>query len=310
MKIIRGIHNIQDISFHSVITIGKFDGIHLGHQKLFLKTYKISAQYKLLSIVILFEPQPLEFFKKNNSPIRITKFREKVKWISSYNIDKILCIRFNQSFKSVKPQDFITNILINKLHMKFIVIGNDFRFGFNRNGNIELLKKLGDKYKFSIIKIRSLYKKSMKISSTNIRKALSKNNIKLANNFLGRQFSISGKVIHGDKLARTINYPTANIRLDQKFLLNHGVYAVKIKCSINKNFLGISNIGVKPTFMKNTVTLLEVHLFNTNIDLYGKYIEVFIYKKIRDEQLFSSKEELKNQIFQDIIKVKKYFKIS
>lgn len=309
MKIIRGIHNIKEIHSHSVVTIGNFDGIHLGHQKLFLKTHKIGKTYQLLSIVILFEPQPLEFLKKNNSPIRITKFREKVQWILSYNIDKILCIKFNQSFKDLNAQDFITNILINKLRMKFIVIGDDFRFGFKRNGNINLLQSLRKKYKFNIIKIRSLYKNSIKISSTNIRTALSKNDITLANSFLGRQFSILGKVIHGNALARTLNYPTANIRLDEKFLLTNGVYAVKIKYSTNKTFFGISNIGIRPTFLNNKTKLLEVHLFNINIDLYGKYIKVLIYKKIRDEKFFSSKESLKNQIFQDIIEVKKYFEI-
>lgn len=311
MQIIRGIHNIKKINSNSVVTIGKFDGIHLGHQKLFSKIYNIAKKYQLLSIVILFEPQPLEFLKKIDCPIRITKFREKVKWISSYNIDTILCIRFNKSFKSLNAQDFIINILINKLHIKFIVIGNDFKFGSQRNGNINLLKKIGKKYKFNVIKIRSLYKHSIKISSTNIRAALSKNNIQLATIFLGRPFSIIGKVIHGDAFARTLNYPTANIRIDEKFLLTNGVYAVKIKYSINKYCIGISNIGVKPTFIKDKKTkkLLEVHLFKKNIDLYNQYIEVFIYKKIRDEKIFPSIKALKNQIIQDIIQVKKYFKI-
>ncbi|AEO08510.1 FMN adenylyltransferase [Buchnera aphidicola str. Ak (Acyrthosiphon kondoi)] len=310
MKIIRGIHNIKEINSNSVVTIGNFDGIHLGHQELFLKTYQIGIKYKLLTIIILFEPQPLEFLKKNNSPPRITQFREKVKRIAAYNFNNILCIRFNKSFESLSAEDFIINILINKLHVKFIVIGDDFRFGFQRNGNINLLKKLGEKYQFNVIKVKSLYKNNIKISSTNIRKALSENNIKLASLFLGRTFSISGRVIHGHAIGRTINYPTANILLNKNFVLNNGVYAVKIKYSSNKKVTGISNIGIKPSFFniqKNK--LLEVYLFNIEIDLYGKDIEVFIYKKIRDERVFFSLQELKDQISKDILMVKKYFKI-
>jgi len=315
MKIIRGIHNIKEIDSDSIITIGNFDGIHLGHQKIFLNTCKIAEKYQLSTIIIFFEPQPLEFLRKTNAPIRITKFREKVKRISSYNFDKILCIRFNKCFESLTAEDFIINILINKLHLKFIVIGDDFRFGFKRHGNIDLLKKLGSKYQFNIIKVEPLYKNNIRISSTNIRKALLENNIKLAALLLGRPFSISGRVIHGKKIGRTINYPTANILLNEKFVLNNGVYAVKVSYFSNQNteiiFHGISNIGVKPSF-PNTQNnkLLEVHLFNTKINLYGKNIEVFIYQKIRDEKIFISKEELKNQIFKDILVVKKYFKIN
>ncbi|MCU4137067.1 bifunctional riboflavin kinase/FAD synthetase [Buchnera aphidicola (Sitobion miscanthi)] len=310
MKIVRGIHNIKEINSHSVITIGNFDGIHLGHQELFLNTYQIGQKYKLSTVIILFEPQPLEFLKKNNAPVRITKFREKVKRIALYNFDKIICIRFNKSFQSLNAEDFIINILINKLHLKFIVLGDDFRFGFQRNGNIDLLKKLGNKYQFKVIKIKPLYKNNTKISSTNIRKALSENNIKLASLFLGRRFSISGKVIHGNAIGKTINYPTANIRLNKNFLLTNGVYAVRIKYDFNKYAIGISNIGIRPSILNTQKNkLLEVYLFNLELDLYGKYIEVFIYKKIRNEKFFISITELKKQIFKDVLKVKKYFKI-
>ncbi|QCI25372.1 bifunctional riboflavin kinase/FAD synthetase [Buchnera aphidicola (Sitobion avenae)] len=310
MKIVRGIHNIKEINSHSVITIGNFDGIHLGHQELFLNTYQIGQKYKLSTVIILFEPQPLEFLKKNNAPVRITKFREKVKRIAFYNFDKIICIRFNKSFQSLNAEDFIINILINKLHLKFIVLGDDFRFGFQRNGNIDLLKKLGNKYQFQVIKIKPLYKNNTKISSTNIRKALSENNIKLASLFLGRRFSISGKVIHGNAIGKTINYPTANIRLNKNFLLTNGVYAVRIKYDLNKHAIGISNIGIRPSILNTQKNkLLEVYLFNLELDLYGKYIEVFIYKKIRNEKFFVSIKELKKQIFKDVLKVKKYFKI-
>lgn len=311
MKITRGIHNLKEINSNSVVTIGNFDGIHLGHQKLFSHTCMIGKKYNIPTVVILFEPQPLEFLKNKNAPLRITNFREKIKYIAYYNINTILCIKFNKFFQSLTAEDFIINILINKLHMKFIVIGDDFKFGFQRNGNINLLKTLGDKYLFHIIKVKSLYKDNIKISSTKVREALSGNNIKLASQFLGRSFSIYGRVVHGNSIGKKLSYPTANILLNKNFLLSNGVYAVKVNCFLNKILPGVCNIGIKPSFFNvNKNRVLEVYLFDIKIDLYGRYIEVIILKKIRDEQFFPSITELQNQIYNDVKKVKKYFNMS
>ncbi|QCI22033.1 bifunctional riboflavin kinase/FAD synthetase [Buchnera aphidicola] len=308
MQIIRGINNLKAIHSKSVVTIGNFDGIHLGHKKLFFYTRMIGKKYNITTVIILFEPQPLEFFKKKSAPIRITTFREKIKNIIFYNIDKVLCIRFNKTFQSLCPKEFITKILINKLNIKFLIIGDDFKFGCQRNGDINLLKKLGDQYSFHVVKVKSLYKNNIKISSTKIREALLNNDIKLASQFLGRQFSVHGRVVHGNSIGKKIGYPTANIILNKKFLLSNGVYAVKVNCFSNKKFLGICNIGIKPSFFNiEKKRILEVYLFDTKIDLYGKYIEVILFKKIRDELYFSSIEKLQNQIFNDIKKVKTYF---
>ncbi|QCI20887.1 bifunctional riboflavin kinase/FAD synthetase [Buchnera aphidicola (Hyperomyzus lactucae)] len=309
MKIIRGIHNLKRINSSSVVTIGNFDGIHLGHQKLFSNTYEIGKKYQIKTIIILFEPQPLEFLKKQEAPVRITTFREKIKRILSYNFDKILCIKFNKSFSSLDPKDFIINILINKLRIKFIVVGNDFRFGCQRHGNIDLLKTLGKKHQFQIVQIKPLYINNIKVSSTNIRKFLFQNDIKHASLLLGRLFSIYGKVVHGSAIGRTIGYPTANILLNKNFLLSNGVYAVRVRCFSNRDFIGISNIGVKPSFINTQKNrFLETYLLDIKINLYRENIEIFIYKKIRNERFFSSKNELKNQISKDIEIVKKYFK--
>ncbi|ANZ22380.1 bifunctional riboflavin kinase/FMN adenylyltransferase [Buchnera aphidicola (Diuraphis noxia)] len=311
MNIIRGIHNLKEIHANAVVTIGNFDGIHLGHQKLFLRVYKIGEKYNIPSIIILFEPQPLEFLKNKNAPIRITRFREKIKHIMSYNIDYILCIKFNKFFQSLTAKDFITKILINKLHIKFIIIGNDFRFGCQRSGNIDMLEKLSKKFSFKIIQVQPVYKNNIKISSTKIREVLSANNITLASKFLGRLFSIYGKVVHGKSIGKKIGYPTANILLNKSFLLSNGVYVVKVNCFLNKTLLGICNIGIKPSFSQvQNNRVLEVYLFNIKIDLYGKYIEVIILKKIRNELFFPSIQKLKNQIENDIKKAKQYFNIS
>lgn len=308
MRIIRGIKNLKKINFNSVVSIGNFDGVHLGHQKLLSTLYNIGKKNNLPTIIILFEPQPLEFLNNQNPPKRITQFHEKIKYIKLYKIDIILCINFNKFFSNLSAEKFIIQILINKLHIKFIIIGEDFQFGSKRNGNITFLKKMSKKYTFNVIEIKSLYKNNVKISSTNIRKYLLDNNIKLANFLLGRPFSIIGRVIYGNQIGRTLGYPTANIKLCSNICINNGVYAVKMYCK--KKYLGICNIGVKPSYINTSKNkILEVYLFDTNIDLYNKEIEVFLYKKIRNECFFSSSQKLKDQISQDIIIVKKYFNI-
>ncbi|UPT14526.1 bifunctional riboflavin kinase/FAD synthetase [Buchnera aphidicola] len=309
MKIIRGIHNLKKVNSNSVISIGNFDGVHLGHQKLISTVYKVGQEKNLTTIIILFEPQPLEFFSNRISPKRITTFQEKIKYIQLYKIDIILCIKFNSIFSSISAETFITKILINKLNVKFIIIGTDFKFGSKRNGDIFLLKKMSEKYKFTIVEIKPLYKNNIRISSTNIRRYLLKNNIKLAKLLLGRPFNIIGRVVYGNQIGRTLGYPTANIKLHQNIALNNGVYAVKI--NYEKTYFGICNIGVKPSSLnKHKNKTLEVHLFNAKINLYNKKIEILIYKKIRNEHFFISIQKLKNQIHKDVQIAKKYFNIS
>jgi riboflavin kinase/FMN adenylyltransferase len=309
MKFIRGIHNLKKINSNTAISIGNFDGVHLGHQKLLSKLYEIGQKNNIPTIVILFEPQPLEFLNHQSSPKRLTILKNKIKYIQLCKIDTILCIKFNEYFSSLSAEKFIKKILIEKLKIKFIIIGDDFRFGSKRNGNINLLKKIGHQYNFHAIEISALlYKNKIKISSTNIRKCLLENKIELAKILLGRPFSILGRVKYGNKIGEKLGYPTANISLHENIPLNNGVYAVKVACPFNKNFTGICNIGIKPSFVnlkKNR--LLEVYLFNFNKNLYEKKIEVFLYKKIRDEYFFSSIKKLKKQIQTDVNIVKKYF---
>lgn len=312
MKLIRGIHNLKKINSNSAISIGNFDGIHLGHQILLSHLYKIGKKNNVPTIVILFEPQPLEFLNNQNPPKRITTLQNKINSIQLYKIDIILCIKFNKNFSSLSAKEFIKKILINKLNVKFIIIGENFKFGSNREGDVSLLKKVGKQCSFSIIEIKSFIHKinNIKVSSTIIRKYLLENKFKMATALLGRPFSITGRVIHGNKIGRKLGYPTANILLNKNIPINNGVYAVKVSCFFKKNVLGVCNIGVKPSYVylkKNR--LLEVYLFDFNLDLYTKKIEVFIYKKIRDELFFNSIEQLKKQISKDINIAKKYFHI-
>ncbi|CAL4320016.1 Bifunctional riboflavin kinase/FMN adenylyltransferase [Buchnera aphidicola (Protaphis terricola)] len=311
MKIIRGIYHLKKINSNSVVSIGNFDGVHLGHQKLLSTVYKIGTENNMLKIIILFEPQPLEFFNNKNPPKRITKFFQKIKYIELYKIDIVICIKFNKFFSNLNPKEFVKKILIKKLNIKFIISGEDFKFGSKRNGNISFLEKISKKYNFSIIKIKSIYKNNIKVSSTNIRKYLLKNDIESAKLLLGRRFSIIGRVIYGKQIGRKLGFPTANIKLNNNISINNGVYAVKVNYFLEKKiYLGICNIGIKPSFNNIKINkLLEVHLFNTDIDLYEKKIEIFLYKKIRNEYFFTSQEKLKKQIFEDVKIVKQYFNI-
>ncbi|CAL4320173.1 bifunctional riboflavin kinase/FAD synthetase [Buchnera aphidicola] len=312
MKLIRGIHNLKKIDSNSAISIGNFDGIHLGHQILLSNLYKIGKKNNIQTIVILFEPQPLEFLNNQDPPKRITTLQNKIKYIQLHKIDIILCIKFNKNFSSLSSEKFIKKFLIKKLNVKFIIVGENFRFGSKREGNISLLKKIGKQHNFNVIEIKSfLYKKyNIKVSSTIIRKYLLENKFKMATELLGRPFSIIGRVIHGKKIGRKLGYPTANILLNNNIPINNGVYAVKVSCISKKNILGICNIKVQPNhnYLEEN-RLLEVYLFDVNLDLYKKKIEVSIYKKIRDEIFFSSIEKLKEQISKDINITKKYFHI-
>ncbi|WP_343192282.1 bifunctional riboflavin kinase/FAD synthetase [Buchnera aphidicola (Formosaphis micheliae)] len=308
MLVIRDIENIKNKWKDCILTIGNFDGVHLGHKFLLNFITKQKILYNKPVVLLLFEPQPLELLRPDASPPRLTKLREKIRHLSLWNIDTIICLRFNKHFSLLHPNQFISDILVEKLKVKILIIGNDFRFGKNRMGNVSLLREKGKIYNFHVIVPNTYCKNNKKISSTAIRNALSKNNFSLAQSLLGYPFSISGKVIHGRKKGRKIGFPTANISLSQYISPVTGVFAVKIPKLLTKYIYGIANIGIKPSF-SNQLQQLEVHLFDITIDLYTQNIEVILCKKIRDEKTFSSIEELKKQISKDILIVRNYFAI-
>ncbi|XBC43447.1 MAG: bifunctional riboflavin kinase/FAD synthetase [Buchnera aphidicola (Meitanaphis flavogallis)] len=307
MKLIRNINNIKFQTNPCILTIGNFDGIHLGHQKLLNLLCKKKKEYKKPITIAIFEPQPQEFFYPENPPIRLMQFREKIQYLSQWNIDTILCIYFNRVFSRISPMNFVTNIIIKKLNVCFLAIGKNFCFGAQRKGNTTFLKNMGKHYNFEVYTTKILTTHGMEISSTAIRSALKNNNLKLAKMLLGRSFSISGRVINGKKNGSLIGFPTANIILNKNVAPINGVFIVKIFIpSSKKTFLGVANIGTQPT-MSGTKKKLEVHLINVSMNLYKTYIEVIFIKKIRNEFCFSSVEELKMQIQHDIKTANLYF---
>ncbi|WP_343183191.1 bifunctional riboflavin kinase/FAD synthetase [Buchnera aphidicola (Neophyllaphis podocarpi)] len=306
MKIIQNFKNIKKETKKSIIIIGNFDGVHLGHQKLILEAYKkkIKSNYSL--IIIIFEPHPIEFFMKEKSIIRINSKKNKINHLYNLKVDKVICIKFDKNFSKIKPEKFITKILVKKFNIKYIYIGKDFRFGYKAQGNYLTLKEYGEIYNFNIKIIKNYYIQGLKVSSTIIRKALRENNFKLAKKLLGYNFYLSGKVIYGNKIGRKIGFPTANIEFKQNIFPIEGVFIVKVKILNNLKINGVANIGRKPTF-KNKNYTLEVHFINKTYDVYGKYIQVIFYQKIRSEKMFDSIKNLKKQISKDIEIAKLYF---
>ena len=304
MKIIRGIGNLNNEFTQCVLTLGNFDGVHLGHQQLINHLIEQGKKLNLPTVVMLFEPQPLEFFCKQQAPARLTSFKEKVMLIEKLGIDYIIAVPFTQTFANMSANTFIQDWLINKLKAKYIAIGDDFRFGHERKGDIHLLQNYAHNHHFVVQSMPTLVWNNLRISSTAVREALLNSDFKLAHSLLGRDYTIEGRVIHGNALARQLGFPTANIHLHRKKPALQGVYLVKVKnCCSNQDYQGIANIGVRPT-IQGKKAILEVNLFDFSGDIYGQYLDVTFVHKLRDEKKFDSLSELKEQITQDICTAK------
>jgi riboflavin kinase/FMN adenylyltransferase len=304
MKIIRGIDNLNNQFTQCVLTLGNFDGVHLGHQQLINHLIKQGKKLNLPTVVMLFEPQPLEFFCKQKAPARLTSFKEKMTLIEKLGIDYIIAIPFTQTFANMSAQDFIQDWLINQLKAKYIVIGDDFRFGRERKGDINLLQQYTDNYHLTVESMPTFVWNNLRISSTAVREALLNSDFKLAHCLLGRDYTIQGRVVHGNALARQLGFPTANIHLNRKKPALQGVYLVKVKnCCSNQYYHGIANIGIRPT-IQGKKAILEVNLFDFSGDIYGQYLDITFIHKLRDEKKFASLADLKQQISQDICTAK------
>jgi riboflavin kinase/FMN adenylyltransferase len=295
MELIRGIHNISSQHHGCVLTIGNFDGVHLGHQAVL---EQVTAQAKLLglpSTVMTFEPQPLELFTRDKAPARLTRLRDKYVQLSKLDIDRLLCVNFNRHFANLSADAFIKELLVNKLGVKFLVVGDDFCFGQGRTGNFAMLQQAGRDYGFEVVSTQSFCLQQQRVSSTAIRQALASNDLTVAKTMLGRDYSISGRVSHGRKLGRTIGFPTANIPLKRCVSPVSGVYVVEAHGIGQSPIGGVANIGQRPT-VNGVRQQLEVHLFDFHANLYGKQLEVSLLHKLRDEKKFDSFDLLKQQL--------------
>ena len=283
----------------SVLTIGTFDGIHIGHNKILKTLVEESKKNKLSSLIITFFPHPRMILQKSNEIKMIDTIDEKIHLLEKAGIDNLIIHPFDHNFSKIRAKDFVEDILVNKLKIKQIIIGYDHRFGKDREASVEDLKKFGLDYMFNVNEIPAQEIDSIAISSTKIREAILNGEIKKCNEFLGRNFMLTGKVVYGEGLGKKINFPTANIKIKEnyKIIPKNGVYLVKT--ALNSNiYFGMMNIGVRPTVGGKNKSL-EIHFFNFKDNIYNKTVSIEIISKIRDEEKFSSIDELKIQLKKD-----------
>ncbi|WP_371186370.1 bifunctional riboflavin kinase/FAD synthetase [Thalassotalea maritima] len=297
MQLIRGIHNIRDAHNGCVLTIGNFDGVHLGHQRVIRALIKKSEELGLIPAVMVFEPQPQELFNPQMAPARLTRLRDKYTLLRQLGVKRLICVNFNHQFASQSAEQFIEQLLVAKLGVKHLIIGDDFRFGKNRRGDFAMLKQAGEKFDFAVTDTASFKLDDCRISSTEIRKALQQDDLIEAQSMLGRPYSIIGRVVHGDKQGRQLGFPTANVLLKRCVSPVSGVYAVQVQFN-DSRYYGVANIGSRPT-VRGMRQQLEVHIFDFKGNLYGQQIDVILLKKLREEQRFASLDALTAQISQD-----------
>jgi len=304
MQILRGLHSND--AKNVAVTIGNFDGVHLGHQAL-LKELRAAAEPRgLQTAVVIFEPHPREFFTPQQAPARLTSLREKLELFRSMGVDRVHVCRFDALFAKKSAEDFI-HALDDKLHAKFVLIGDDFRFGSGRAGDFALVQKIGLERGFEVAAVHSVLHNGVRISSTATRAALAEGQIRKAKDYLGRPYSISGRVVHGDATGRKLGYPTANVQMKHNLPPLKGVYVVLAHAEELGILQGVASLGVRPTLKHDARAVLEVHLFEFAQQIYGKHLRVEFLEKLRDEQKFKGLEELTRQIALDVENAKRWF---
>ncbi|MEW9798733.1 bifunctional riboflavin kinase/FAD synthetase [Alteromonas sp. CYL-A6] len=302
MELVRGLHNLRPHHKGCVLTIGKFDGVHRGHQAVLESLRAKAAALSLPASVMVFEPHPEEVFSPATAPARLSPLREKYLLLKQQGIDRLIAVQFNRAFASQSPEAFIASLLVKQLGVRFLVVGDDFRFGKGREGDFAMLEAAGRQWGFDVVSTQSFCIDHHRISSTAVRDVLDSGEFNRATEMLGRPFSIRGRVVHGEKKGRTIGFPTANVLLKRCRSPIHGVFAVTVEIA-GAHYKGVANVGSRPT-VNGQRNQLEVHLFDFSGDLYGRSIDVYPVEKLRDEKKFASFEALKEQIARDADKAR------
>lgn len=294
------------------LTIGNFDGVHLGHQAMLARVKQAAAQLNIASCVMTFEPHPREFLAPPRAPTRLTSLREKLELLAESGIDRVQIYRFNHDFARIDAELFMTRILQQELAVRWLLVGDDFRFGARRTGDVEMLTTFSQKSgSFEVEIMPSFSVNGLRVSSTAIRDALTGGDLNLAKQLLGRPYSISGRVVDGDKLGKQIGFPTANIQLNHNRPPLMGIYVVEISSDISSSLpatmRGVASLGIRPTTHTTGKPVLEVHLFDFYQEIYGHHLRVHFLHKLRDEEKYPDLETLTRQIEQDVTDAKNYF---
>jgi riboflavin kinase/FMN adenylyltransferase len=299
VRVHQGIENYDHKEQSSILTIGTFDGVHIGHQKIIKRLNEIKMDQNEKSMILTFFPHPRMVLDHRNDIKMLTTMEEKTQLLEKFGLNELIIEPFTLEFSRLSAFEFVRNILVNQLHLKKLVIGYDHHFGKNREGNFEQLVEYGELYDFDVEKISAQEIEKVSVSSTKIRKAVENGDMETANAYLGYSYLLTGEIIEGMGIGRKINFPTVNldIKEDYKLIPKKGVYVVKAHFKDRTNY-GIMNIGFRPTVGGKGQTI-EIHLFDFHGNLYGKKIQVEVLKRLRDEQKFASVDELANQISKD-----------
>ncbi|WP_280564417.1 MULTISPECIES: bifunctional riboflavin kinase/FAD synthetase [unclassified Chromohalobacter] len=306
MELIRGLHNLREAG-PCVATIGNFDGVHRGHQAILDQLKSRATALGLPMTVVVFEPQPREYFAGEQAPPRLSRLRDKVELLAEYGAERIVCLPFNAALRGLTADEFIERVLIRGLGVKHLVVGDDFRFGCDRAGDFALLQRVGERRGFEVEHTRTFVLDDDRVSSTRVRTLLASGNFAQAARLLGRPYQLSGRVVADRQLGRTIGVPTANLPLTSRSLALRGIYACVTRLPDGRELPGAANIGWRPT-VGSSRPVLEVHLFDFEDDLYGQRLTVVPCARLRGEVNFAGLEALTRQIHADLAQARRYFR--
>lgn len=295
MEIIRGFHNVRPRHRGCVATIGNFDGVHRGHQAVIKKLLQLARASGLPATVIVFEPQPAEYFRGDATPSRLNSLRDKCLLLAQYGVDRLVVLRFDAELAALTAAQFIEGFLVQGLGIKGLIVGDDFKFGCDRGGDFSTLRQFADQHGFSLDYTSSFLANDVRASSTRVRAALHAGDFRAATELLGHPFRISGRVVHGNKNGRTIGFPTANLNLSRRRSPLHGIFAVWVHGIRSEPWPGVAYVGTRP-IIDGVNWVLEVHLLDFDEDCYGRHLSVDFIQKIRGDLPFTSFDALAAQI--------------
>lgn len=303
---VHGLHNVRDAHRGGVLTIGSFDGVHRGHQEMLGSVIQQARDAGVPALAMTFEPQPHEYFSGERAPARLMRLRDKVLALFEVGVDVVVCLPFNERLRHLTAAQFVQQVLVDGLAVSKLVVGDDFRFGCDRAGDFEFLTQAGNEAGFTVSNTPTFSCSGERVSSTRIREALERGELDAAAKLLGRPYQMTGRVVQGKQLGRTLGVPTANVHLHRYRSPLSGVFAVQCEVA-GEAYDGVANVGVRPTVESEAKPILEVHLFEFDRDIYGQNVRVSFCKKIREEQKFESLDQLQAQIHADIAAGKQYF---
>ena len=308
MRITHGLH--PSATQASAVTVGNFDGVHLGHQSMLKRVVELARAHHLCATVVTFDPHPREWFTPGKAPARLSSLRDKLSMLAQCGVEHVHVCPFHSALAQMPAPDFVEDILVRGMDMRYLIIGDDFRFGAQRAGDFALLHTLSVQYAYALEAMPSLIIDQIRVSSTAVRDALTAANFHLVTRLLGRPYCISGHVVHGDKRGRQLGFPTANLQLKSKNVALTGVFLVRVHGIADHALPAVANLGTRPTLNAGLQTRLEVHLLDFSGDLYGRLLEIEFLSKIRDEQKFLNLDALTQQINDDVRDARQHFNLT